>query len=107
MSCASVNPFLCVGIFAQGLFPHIPPIEPMGNWDTSFGIPWWRDKQYQVRWGGHCFNVSGKKRDKQYQVRWGGHCFNVSGKIVAQGPPSAWHTCHSMVSECLVYYRGH
>ncbi|KAF5826644.1 hypothetical protein DUNSADRAFT_2455 [Dunaliella salina] len=32
----------------QGMFPHIPPIEPVGNWDTSFGIPWWRDKQYQL-----------------------------------------------------------
>lgn len=40
--------YLLTASHAQGLFPHIPPIYPMGNWDTSFGIPWWRDKQYQV-----------------------------------------------------------
>ncbi|KAJ9510897.1 hypothetical protein QJQ45_027693, partial [Haematococcus lacustris] len=32
----------------QGRFPHVPPIEPVNNWDTSFGIPWWRDKKYQA-----------------------------------------------------------
>ncbi|KAL6757449.1 hypothetical protein V8C86DRAFT_1828730 [Haematococcus lacustris] len=32
----------------MGRFPHVPPIEPVNNWDTSFGIPWWRDKKYQV-----------------------------------------------------------
>lgn len=32
----------------QGRFPHVPPPEPVGNWDTSFGIPWWKDKKYQV-----------------------------------------------------------
>lgn len=32
----------------MGRFPHIPPAEPMGNWDTSFGIAWWRDKNYFI-----------------------------------------------------------
>eukprot|EP00197_Chlamydomonas_leiostraca_P010318 CAMPEP_0202859012 /NCGR_PEP_ID=MMETSP1391-20130828/1316_1 /ASSEMBLY_ACC=CAM_ASM_000867 /TAXON_ID=1034604 /ORGANISM="Chlamydomonas leiostraca, Strain SAG 11-49" /LENGTH=155 /DNA_ID=CAMNT_0049538009 /DNA_START=289 /DNA_END=756 /DNA_ORIENTATION=- len=32
----------------QGRVPHVPPIEPMSNWDTSFGIPWWKDKKYQI-----------------------------------------------------------
>jgi len=32
----------------MGTFPHVPPVEPMGDWDTSYGIPWWKDKQYQV-----------------------------------------------------------
>lgn len=32
----------------QGRFVHIPPVDPMANWDTSFGIPWWKDKKYYV-----------------------------------------------------------
>lgn len=32
----------------MGLFPHIPPSEPMANWDTSFGIPWWKDKKFFI-----------------------------------------------------------
>lgn len=32
----------------MGRFPHIPPIEPVGNWDTSYGIPWWKDKKYLI-----------------------------------------------------------
>ncbi len=35
-------------MMTQGPFPHVPPAEPMGNWDTSFGIPWWKDKKYQI-----------------------------------------------------------
>uniref|UniRef100_A0A7S0YLX7 Cytochrome b5 domain-containing protein 1 n=1 Tax=Polytomella parva TaxID=51329 RepID=A0A7S0YLX7_9CHLO len=30
----------------MGRFVHIPPLEPMGNWDTSFGLPWWRDNSF-------------------------------------------------------------
>ncbi len=47
---------------------HIPPPEPMGNWDTAFGLPWWRNGlKYQVglavcnvgfeRCGGACVHV--------------------------------------------------
>ncbi|PNH09415.1 Cytochrome b5 domain-containing protein 1 [Tetrabaena socialis] len=33
----------------MGRFVHVPPPEPMCNWDTSFGLPWWRDvKKYQM-----------------------------------------------------------
>lgn len=32
----------------MGLFPHIPPVEPLGNWDTSIGIPWWKDATYRI-----------------------------------------------------------
>lgn len=32
----------------MGRFPHIPPVEPLGNWDNSFGIPWWKDKKYFI-----------------------------------------------------------
>ncbi|PNW78294.1 hypothetical protein CHLRE_09g403200v5 [Chlamydomonas reinhardtii] len=33
----------------MGRFIHVPPPEPMCNWDTSFGLPWWRDaKKYQI-----------------------------------------------------------
>ncbi|EFJ51680.1 hypothetical protein VOLCADRAFT_79473 [Volvox carteri f. nagariensis] len=32
-----------------GRFIHVPPPEPMSNWDTSFGQPWWRNsKKYQI-----------------------------------------------------------
>jgi predicted heme/steroid binding protein len=27
----------------MGRFVHVPPIEPVGNWDTGFGLPWWKD----------------------------------------------------------------
>ena len=39
----------CNFLAMQGIFPHVPPVEPMGNWDTSFGISWWKDKKYFVR----------------------------------------------------------
>jgi len=32
----------------MGRFPHIPPVEPMGNWDNSFGIPWWKDRKHFI-----------------------------------------------------------
>mmetsp|Transcript_39741 Transcript_39741/g.118271 ORF Transcript_39741/g.118271 Transcript_39741/m.118271 type:complete len:226 (+) Transcript_39741:152-829(+) len=32
----------------MGRFVHVPPAEPMANWDTSFGVPWWKDKAYFI-----------------------------------------------------------
>ncbi|KAG2493285.1 hypothetical protein HYH03_008421 [Edaphochlamys debaryana] len=35
----------------MGRFIHVPPPEPMCNWDTAFGLPWWKDlKKYQIGW---------------------------------------------------------
>eukprot|EP00976_Prorocentrum_cordatum_P115633 1196042-Prorocentrum_minimum.AAC.6 len=33
----------------EGRFLHIAPNEPISDWDTSYGSPWWRDKSCQ-RW---------------------------------------------------------
>jgi hypothetical protein len=38
-------------LVVQGRFPHIPPLEPVNTWDTSFGLPWWKDRRYQAREG--------------------------------------------------------
>ncbi|GIL88451.1 hypothetical protein Vretimale_15393 [Volvox reticuliferus] len=33
----------------MGRFIHVPPPEPMSNWDTAFGQPWWKNaKRYQI-----------------------------------------------------------
>mmetsp|Transcript_21753 Transcript_21753/g.73922 ORF Transcript_21753/g.73922 Transcript_21753/m.73922 type:complete len:234 (+) Transcript_21753:162-863(+) len=33
----------------MGRFVHVPPAEPVGDWDTSFGTPWWKDdEKYKV-----------------------------------------------------------
>mmetsp|Transcript_3122 Transcript_3122/g.5306 ORF Transcript_3122/g.5306 Transcript_3122/m.5306 type:complete len:227 (+) Transcript_3122:176-856(+) len=32
----------------EGRFLHIAPNEPVSNWDTGVGTPWWRDKTSQV-----------------------------------------------------------
>jgi hypothetical protein len=29
----------------HGRFLHVPPIEPVSNWRTDFGAPWWRDEK--------------------------------------------------------------
>ena len=35
-----VCPFL-----PHGRFLHVPPVEPVSNWRTDFGSPWWRDEK--------------------------------------------------------------
>lgn len=30
----------------HGRYLHIPPTDPVSNWATDFGTPWWRDDQY-------------------------------------------------------------
>jgi len=32
----------------MGRFLHVPPSEPVGDWDTSFEMPWWKDEAYKV-----------------------------------------------------------
>jgi len=39
-----------------GRFVHIPPPEPVSNWDTDVDIPWWQDNKYLIG------NLSKKKR---------------------------------------------
>lgn len=29
-----------------GRFVHCPPIEPVANYATDFGVPWWQDAKY-------------------------------------------------------------
>ncbi|MEW5304731.1 MAG: hypothetical protein WDW38_009712 [Sanguina aurantia] len=32
----------------MGRFLHTAPVEPVCNWDTSFGKPWWKDTKYLI-----------------------------------------------------------
>lgn len=37
------------GEVLQGRFIHVPPREPTTDWNSDFGIPWWRDPKHVVR----------------------------------------------------------
>eukprot|EP00959_Pyramimonas_sp_CCMP1952_P205796 4303479-Pyramimonas_sp.AAC.1 len=37
----------CFAVCVMGRFLHIAPNEPISDWDTSYGSPWWRDKSCQ------------------------------------------------------------
>ncbi len=32
----------------HGRYIHIPPADPLSNYSTSFGLPWWRDPVYRI-----------------------------------------------------------
>mmetsp|Transcript_68398 Transcript_68398/g.216461 ORF Transcript_68398/g.216461 Transcript_68398/m.216461 type:complete len:156 (+) Transcript_68398:361-828(+) len=32
----------------MGRFLHVAPQEPVGDWDTDFTTPWWKDAQYKM-----------------------------------------------------------
>ena len=32
----------------QGRFVHVPPAEPVSDWDNSFEVPWWKDTSLKV-----------------------------------------------------------
>ena len=32
----------------QGRFVHVPPAEPVADWDNSFEVPWWKDITLKV-----------------------------------------------------------
>ncbi|XP_034020483.1 cytochrome b5 domain-containing protein 1 [Thalassophryne amazonica] len=32
----------------RGRFVHVPPVGPRTDWNCDFGLPWWKDKRYQV-----------------------------------------------------------
>ena len=32
----------------QGRFVHVPPSEPVSDWDNSFEVPWWKDISLKV-----------------------------------------------------------
>jgi len=32
----------------QGRFVHVPPAEPVSDWDNSFEVPWWKDATLKV-----------------------------------------------------------
>jgi len=32
----------------MGRFLHVAPAEPVGDWDTSFETPWWKDESYRT-----------------------------------------------------------